>query len=76
MVSCNQYAPVTKILPDIKVLRNILNLEILAESPKESFQDKQLLAKKEIRKLCDSWELGTIIFWAAGNYLDHVMLNV
>lgn len=46
MVSCNQYAPVTKILPDIKVLRNILNLEILAESPQRELSRQTAFSKK------------------------------
>ena len=64
-------------LPDIEVLRNILNLEILSESPQRKLSRQMAFCKKkEIRKLCGSREPGPFIFWAAGNYLDCVMLNV
>lgn len=59
-------------LPDIEVLRNIT----VRIPPKEAFKTNGFLQKKEIRKLCGSREVGTFIFWAAGNYLDYVMLNV
>lgn len=60
MVSCNQYAPVTKILPDIEVLRNILNLEILAESPQRELSRQTAFCKKGDQEAM--WLLG------AGNH--------